>query len=294
MTNNCYLDRIGKVDFKMNSDKLFKGVTMMAVKLTDDLMEEYAYKTRYAPTDRKDIEYPESDGEPMAETEIHRDAIIKTLQMLIAHFEDVPDVCVSGNMMMYYEEGNAKKSISPDVYVSFDVGKRRRRIYRFWDEGKPPDFIIEFSSLGTYREDLRKKVPLYAEIGIKEYFLCDLEGLYLPTPLIGYRLVDGEYESIPVDANGNAFSETLGLELRLHDEDIDFYDPETDKLLLTPTEAAQLEAEQAQLEAEQAQLEAEQAQSLAEQESIARQRAEEEVAQLREEIERLNSLTNSA
>ena len=245
---------------------------MMAVKLADDLIEEYAFKTRYAPTDRKDIEYTESDGEPMAETEIHRDAIIKTLHILIVHFENVPDVCVSGCMMMYYEEGNPKKSISPDVYVSFGVGKRRRRIYRFWDEGKPPDFIIEFSSQGTYRHDLRKKVPLYAEIGIKEYFLCNLEGLYLPTHLIGYRLVDGEYVPIPVDADGNAFSETLGLEIRLHNEDIDFYDPETDTLLLTPAETAELKAEE---------------------EPMARQRAEEELLQLREEVERLKSLTGS-
>ncbi len=259
---------------------------MMAVKLADDLIEEYAYKTRYAPTDRMDIDYPESDGEPMAETEIHRDAIIKTLQTLIAYFEDVPDVCVSGNMMMYYEEGNPKKSISPDVYVSFGVGKRRRRIYRFWDEGKPPDFIIEFSSQGTYRDDLRKKVPLYAEIGIKEYFLCDLEGLYLPIPLIGYRLVDGEYVSILVDTDGNALSETLGLKLRLHDEDIDFYDPDTDKVLLTPVEKAQIKAEKAQIKAEKAQ-------SLVEQESVARQRAEEELLLLREEVDRLKSLTGS-
>ena len=108
----------------------------------------------------------------------------------------------------------------------------------------------------------------------------------MPTPLIGYRLVDGEYVTIPVDADGNAFSETLGLEIRLHDEDIDFYDPKTDKLLLTPTETTKLETEQTQVKAEQAQ-------SLVEQESIARQRAEEELLQLREEVERLKSLTGS-
>ena len=242
----------------------------MAVKLENDLIKEYAYKTRYAPTDKMGIEYPESDGEPMAETEIHRDAIMKSLQILIEYFKDIPDVCVSGNMMMYYEEGHPKKSMSPDVYVSFGVERKRRRIYRFWDEGKPPDFIIEFSSPRTYRDDLRVKVPLYAEIGIKEYFLCDLERDLLPSPLIGYRLVDGEYVSIPVDTDGNAFSETLGLELRLHDEDIDFYDPKTDKLLLTPAESAQKEAEE---------------------ESIARQRAEEEILQLRQEVERLKALT---
>ncbi len=242
---------------------------MMADKLEKTTIDEYAYKTRYAPTNKMDIEYPESDGKPIAETELHRDAIMKTLQILIEYFKDIPDVCVSGNMMMYYEEDNPKKSISPDVYVSFGVGRRRRRIYRFWDEGKPPDFIIEFSSNKTYRDDLEEKIPLYAKIGIKEYFLCDLEACYLPSPLIGYRLVDGEYESIPIDPDGNAISETLGLELHLRGEYLDFYDPSTEKLLLTPAEVAQERAEQ---------------------ESIARQRAEQEVLLLREEIERLKSL----
>ncbi len=266
---------------------------MMADEIKETIIERNAYKTSYAPTDRKDIEYPESDGEPMAETEIHRDAIMKSLQILIEYFKDIPDVCVSGNMMMYYEEGNPKKSISPDVYVSFGVGKKRRRIYCFWDEGKPPDLIIEFSSPRRYRDDLRVKVPLYAEIGIKEYFLCDLEKDLLPSPLIGYRLVDGEYVSIPVDADGNAFSETLCLELRLHDEDIDFYDPKTDRMLLTPAESAQKEAEEAQIKAEEAQIRTEEAQIKAEEESKERQRAEQEVLQLREEIERLKTITES-
>ncbi len=270
---------------------------MMADKLEKTNIHEYAYKTRYAPTDKIDIEYPESDGKPIAETEIHRDAIMNTLQILIEYFKDIPDVCVSGNMMMYYEKGNPKKSISPDVYVSFGVGRRRRRIYRFWDEGKPPDFTIEFSSNKTYRDDLEEKIPLYAKIGIKEYFLCDLEACYLPAPLIGYRLVDGEYESIPIDVDGNAISETLGLELRLRGEYLDFYDPATDKLLLTPAEAAQEKAQQAQEKAQQAELRAEQAQSQvkqaqsrADQESLARQRTEQEVLQLQEEIERFKTL----
>lgn len=109
-------------------------------------------RIRYAPTNGAII-YPESDGKPMAETERHRDALMDALIILIEAFKDKPDVCVSGNMMMYYVEGDPKKSISPDVFVSFGIGKKLRRTYRVWEEGKPPDFVLEFSSDKTHRTD---------------------------------------------------------------------------------------------------------------------------------------------
>lgn len=287
-----------------------------------------AYQIRYAPTDETDIYYPESDGKPMAETELHRDALIGALQTLIEHFKEVPDVCVSGNMMMYYVEGDPRKSISPDVFVTFGVGRKQRRIYRIWKEGKPPDFVLEFSSENTYRNDLRGKKALYAEIGVREYFLYDAERRYLPSPLIGFRLVGRGYVSIPPRADENVPSTTLGLELGLRGEGLGFYDPVSEKWLETPAEAAAARAEQqaaraeqqavlteeawvraaqAQAKAEQQMTRAEQAQTKAEQEAIARQHAESvaqqeadarqqaeaEAARLREEIERLKSLNTS-
>ncbi len=74
---------------------------MMADKKRKPSIDDSAYRTRYAPTDEKDIFYPESDGKPMAETELHRDALIEILQTLSEHYKDTADVCVSGNMMMY-------------------------------------------------------------------------------------------------------------------------------------------------------------------------------------------------
>ena len=226
-------------------------------------IRDSAYRTRYAPTVEKDIFYPESDGKPMAETELHRDALIEALQTLSEHYKDTADVCVSGNMMMYYVEGNPKKSISPDVFVAFGVGKKQRRTYRIWEEGKPPNFVLEFSSENTYRKDLQDKKDLYAKIGIVEYFLYDAERRYLPSSLMGFRLVDGDYISIQPDVDGSVVSETLNLELRLRDEGLGFYDPASDKWLETPDEAATIRAEQ----------------------------AEAELVQLREEIERLKNLT---
>ena len=242
---------------------------------------------RYAPTGETDIFYPESDGKPMAETERHRDLLINTLLILQTYFQDIPDVCVSGNMMMYYVEGNPRKSISPDIFVTFGVGRKERRTYRIWDEGKPPDFVLEFSSGNTYRNDLRGKKALYAEIGIGEYFLYDPERRYLPSPLMGFVLVGSDYVPIPFEADGSAFSATLGLAVRLRGEGLGFYDPVSEEWLQTPAEiatayAAQA-AERAEREAERAEREAERA----EQEAAAREQAEAEVVRLREEIEQL-------
>ncbi len=235
-------------------------------------------RIRYAPTNGAII-YPESDGKPMAETELHRDALINALIILIEAFKDKPDVCVSGNMMMYYVEGDPKKSISPDVFVSFGIGKKLRRTYRVWEEGKPPDFVLEFSSEKTHRTDQNEKKLLYASIGVQEYFLYDPERQYLPTPLMGFRLVDGEYVPIPAGTDGSVMSVTLNLELRLRGNILGFYDKVSAKWLETPADTAAARADQEAARADQ--------------ETEIRKLAEAEAARLREELERLKAQSAS-
>ena len=227
-----------------------------------------------APTEIADL-YAESDGKPMAETERHFRELLKNFNRIETHFAHIPDVYVLGDMMMYYEEGNPRKSISPDIFVAFGIGKKERRIYKIWEEGKPPDFVLEFSSKGTYRNDLTGKVQLYAEIGIPEYFLYDVDRRYLPTPLMGFRLSGHAYVEIPALANGGIPSERLGLEFHLLDDSFDIYDPEAEEWLKTAAEVAQMHAKDAE--------------ERANQETTARQKAEAEVAELREELERLKS-----
>ena len=82
-------------------------------------------KIQSAPT----IFYPESDGKPMAETDTHRKLMMDFILMLEDYFENNDDVYVSGNLLMYYEEGNRRKSISPDVFVVFGVEKKLRNTY---------------------------------------------------------------------------------------------------------------------------------------------------------------------
>ena len=93
-----------------------------------------------APTDAE-IFYPEEDGEPMAVSDLHRWILMRTLQVLDAHFAQKPEVYVSGDILMYYVEGDPRKSISPDVLVAFGLGKKPRGNYKVWEEGKVPDFV---------------------------------------------------------------------------------------------------------------------------------------------------------
>ena len=240
--------------------------------------EDAAAQIRYAPIQKTDVYYPVTDGKPMAETERHRDEMIHTLQVLMAHFTDVPAVCVSGNMMMYYVEGDPRKSVAPDIFVTFGVARKERRIYRIWEEGKPPDFVLEFSSQNTYQHDLAGKQELYALIGVREYFLYDAERRYLPSPLMGFRLVGGEYVPIPGRADGSVASAVLKLDLHALADSLGFYHPVSEKWLETPAEMAETRAEAAETRAEQAETRAEQ--------------AEAELARLRAENERLKVSVN--
>ena len=177
-------------------------------------------KIKAAPT----VVYPESDGKPMAETQYHRDIMIDFIQMLKHHFRDVSDVHVSGNLLMYYEEGNPRKSVSPDVFVAFGVSKKRRRTYKIWEEGHAPDFVLEVASPSTYRQDLTHKKDLYASVlGVREYYIYDPYHEVNPY-FLGYRLVDGIYKEIGI-VNGRMPSVVLGLELGERDGVFGLYDP---------------------------------------------------------------------
>ena len=92
-------------------------------------------KIHSAPT----LTYPSSDGKPIAETDKHRKLIVDFIQTLEHHFRETNDVYVSGNLLMYYEDGNPRKSVAPDVFVAFGVGKKPRRTYLTSEEGSTLD-----------------------------------------------------------------------------------------------------------------------------------------------------------
>ncbi len=215
----------------------------------------------------------------MGETENHKLAIFRISDILSRHFEGQP-VHVTGDLLLFYEEGNPKKFVVPDVFVVKTFRKVRRRNFKIWEEEGVPNVVIEVTSKKTRKRDQVEKPALYRALGIREYFLFDPLGEYLDNPLMGFRLVDGVYQRIPHDA-GALMSEELGLQLRV-EEDLEFFVPATGERLLDRREALEKQTRlslQAQARADQEQARADEEQARAE---AARQRAAELAAQLEE------------
>lgn len=205
----------------------------------------------------KEVIYPESDGKPMAETDIHRDEMVNLILALQDYYRDDSQMYISGNLFVYYEEGNTKKKISPDVLVVRGVRKGQRRTYKIWEEGKVPEVVIEVTSDETRYEDMYAKRELYQELGVKEYYLYDPTGDYLPNQLLAYRLHRSEYREVKPKQNVWK-SPVLGLLLKIETYRLRFYDARTGEKLLTPEEQAAArraaEAELQRLRAELARL----------------------------------------
>lgn len=193
----------------------------------------------YAPTtsQEKATIYPESDGKPMAETDVHAELLIDLRVALDNHFRNDPNVYVSGNLLVYYVEGNPAKCFAPDVFVVHGVPKGQRRIYKLWEEGVIPQIVIELTSRKTWREDLQTKWRLYEELGVQEYFIFDPEYDYLDEALVGYRLENGKYVELEIK-DRRVKSETLGLELVDTGETLRLFDVATNQFLANTSESA--------------------------------------------------------
>ena len=200
------------------------------------------------------VEYPCSDGQPMAETEVHGACMMYVTYALRRWFDrrGQDDVYVGSNNFLYYEQGNPRAAVSPDVYVVAGVPAHLRDTYLLWNEPKGPDFVLEVTSASTRRVDERRKRDVYAALGVREYFLYDPRAEYLTPPLQGWRLQEGRYRALPavtvLSNRGVAVaSEVLGLELRDEREArmVRLRDPATGQDLLTYEESERTREDEA-------------------------------------------------
>ena len=190
------------------------------------------------------VHYPSSDGRPMAESDFQRTPLMYAVGRLRRHFRRRRDVYVSGNLLIYYREGEPSAVVAPDVFVVLGAANEDRSSYRLWEEPKGPDFVLEITSRTTYREDQGKKREVYRTLDVREYWQYDPTGDYLEPPLQGLELSAGEYRRLPgqelADGTLALASAVLGLELRLTGRGLRFYDPQTGQELpdLAETDAA--------------------------------------------------------
>ncbi len=228
--------------------------------------------------------------EPLEDGMQQDDTILRILSIIWAMYADDPYTLVVGQAtQLVYDSARPGSYLSPDGYVVFGVParmiKRDRRIYRIDEWGPPPAFVMEVGSDSTASRDMREKREIYARMGAREYWRFDPSGgERYGEPLIGERLVDGEYERFEtrVEANGDVWarSEALGVDFywRVGEDGYGEFlvrDGETGEWLgdLSEERAARLAAEAATLA-----------------ESAARLAAEARAQELEAELERLRGL----
>ena len=237
-----------------------------------------------------EIEYPSSDGQPMADNDKQALAMVHAFTPLLTRYDPADNVYVGLNLLLYYERGNKKRRVAPDVFVARGVPKRSRDTYKIWEEGKAPDFVLEVASPGTAGDNAGDKMELYARLGVREYWLYDPQGSLHKPRLQGYALSGARYRRLRGRKRPGVkvavWSRVLDLELRFEADRLRLWDPAAKEYLLTLEEARalRLAAEAARDEEEAAWQQAEaarqQAESEREEQKAARQAAELRVAEL--------------
>ena len=213
-----------------------------------------------------EIDYPESDGKPMGETDLHRDWMVRLLEIFRQRYIG-QQVYIASDLLLYYVEGTPTKYVVPDCFVVLNCDPQRRRTFQTWKEGRVPDVVFEVTSRSTSSVDYIDKLAIYEQMGVQEYFLYDPTADYLEPPLQGYRLTNGDLHAIPT-MDGRIRCNVLRVDLFLDELDLVIVDSETGIEQLTKADSEELAREQ---------------------EHAARLAAENRVRELEEELRRLKS-----
>ena len=235
-----------------------------------------------------EVEYPESDGEPMADNAFQEHVMHNVTVALRLYFDGRDDVLIANNLIVYYVEGDPSTSIVPDVFVTLGVSREARPWYKVWTEGRPPDFVLEVTSPRTADQDRYVKPGVYESMGVREYFQFNpqpQEALLKPR-LQGRRLRDGAYEELQATSlrgvEASIRSEVLGLEFHANGRRLQVWDDAEKRYLSAVGEQQGRKAERERRKAEEARRKAEEARRKAEE----ARRMDEEARRMDEEARR--------
>src|SRR5262249_5839224 len=118
---------------------------------------------------------PYSEELPM-ESYRHVLQMILLIETLSAYWAGRDDVFVGGDMFVYFSPEQVKNHDfrGPDVIAAQGVEKRDRKSWVTWQEGKPPDVVIELTSESAGDFDKGEKKRIYQDrLKAPEYFWYD-------------------------------------------------------------------------------------------------------------------------
>ncbi|MDE0125010.1 MAG: Uma2 family endonuclease [Bryobacterales bacterium] len=197
----------------------------------------------------REVKFPSEDGKPMVENNFQAVTMRHASSVLSLHFEGRGYVAI--DVIVYYDENDAGKSVVPDVLVVLGADGSLRDTYKVWEEGSGvPDFVLEVVANSTQGRDAGDKRKTYAEMGVREYFRFAPRSSNMASMnghrLVGETLEEGHWDPLPRIGEERILSEVLGLELRVRDQyaegtfrELRFHDPDTDQDLPTRKEDRQ-------------------------------------------------------
>lgn len=218
-------------------------------------------RARALPDDLPDPMHPEpwvEQDEPLASDLHHRDQDYAAAALSVflgpAHY-------VTRDRWLRMDPSNPKDRLLPDLLIALDLPPERRDPDEYDPEivGRPPDLLAEYLSPSSTTADKRDKPLRYARLGVREYFLFDVDGRYRVPPVQGWRLSrEGSRTRLPIDVDGGVTSEVIPVRFVVSERQLRVLDSRTGSRLPRYAEAV-----------------------------LAQRQAEEENARLRAEIERL-------
>jgi Uma2 family endonuclease len=164
------------------------------------------------------IEYPDSDGELMAENNEQLKWIILIKTELEAIFEERTDVAVEGDLLWYPVKGDNQDRRAPDAMVIIGRPKGYRGSYKQWEEDDiAPQVVFEILSPSNDNAEMLAKRLWYERYGVEEYYEYDPDY----NQLRGWRNTGNGLQPIPFMQGwvsprlGIRFEQDLTGELRL-------------------------------------------------------------------------------
>lgn len=170
------------------------------------------------PAAAEAVDYPESDGQPMADN-------TKQFQWIVTIKENLdallPTAFVAGDLFWYPVMGNNLIKQAPDVLVAFGRPKGHRGSYRQWEEGNvAPQVVFEILSPGNRVMEMLKKEQFYDQYGVLEYYVYDPDD----NALAGWQRVAGQWQRL--DLQQSWVSPLLGVRFELTPETLRLYRPD--------------------------------------------------------------------
>ena len=171
-------------------------------------------------------QYPDSDGQPMADNTKQFRWIVVIKENLERLFASDPDVFVAGDLLWYPVEGEPKLRQAPDVMVVFGRPKGDRGSYQQWKEaGIAPQVVFEILSPGNRPGEMLRKLNFYQRYGVAEYYIYDPDS---------HQLTGLERSGQSLQLIGEMdgwISPRLKIRFQLTEEALEIYRPDGEKFL---------------------------------------------------------------